>query len=395
MADLNATTYNKILSKGIEANLPVNIGVNKLRFTTDTGRLFLDNEGTDRVEITDFVKGKTKDEILGTLAPLPKFYFASDTQEIYYYDTTGDEWKSISVSTTQYAVESGHSINADTASYATNASSSSYSNDAISNITRNGLVFTVTKNDNSTFTFDQQDNDTTYALATTASSGLMPALEGGTTKYLRADGSWGTVATSDTKVTQTESTANNNYEVLLSNNASTAEETDGVKKSSGMKYNPFTGNLTISGNLTDKFGLQSIRRISEAEYNALSTEEKNNGTIYNIYDKTGSSAILPGDFVGATTATAGEHGLVPAPTTADVEKFLKGDGTWAESTDTTYDNMTINEGVQGSSTISRVMTAANLKGILQGSTYIYSYAPCVEADFDFGELTANSEVYNQ
>lgn len=35
------------------------------------------------------------------------------------------------------------------------------------------------------------------------------------------------------------------------------------------------------------------------------------------------------DFTGATSQAAGAHGLVPAPTTGDISKFLKGDGTWA------------------------------------------------------------------
>jgi len=35
------------------------------------------------------------------------------------------------------------------------------------------------------------------------------------------------------------------------------------------------------------------------------------------------------DFTGATSQEAGAHGLVPAPTTGDISKFLKGDGTWA------------------------------------------------------------------
>lgn len=35
------------------------------------------------------------------------------------------------------------------------------------------------------------------------------------------------------------------------------------------------------------------------------------------------------DFTGATAQAAGVHGLVPAPTTGDISKFLKGDGTWA------------------------------------------------------------------
>ena len=41
-------------------------------------------------------------------------------------------------------------------------------------------------------------------------------------------------------------------------------------------------------------------------------------------------------FGGATSSVAGSAGLVPAPTTSDPDKFLKGDGTWATPTDTTY-----------------------------------------------------------
>lgn len=36
------------------------------------------------------------------------------------------------------------------------------------------------------------------------------------------------------------------------------------------------------------------------------------------------------DFTGATTTEDGTNGLVPAPTTADVESYLKGDGTWGK-----------------------------------------------------------------
>ena len=42
------------------------------------------------------------------------------------------------------------------------------------------------------------------------------------------------------------------------------------------------------------------------------------------------------DFTGATSSVAGSAGLVPAPTTSDPDKFLKGDGTWGTPTDTTY-----------------------------------------------------------
>lgn len=37
------------------------------------------------------------------------------------------------------------------------------------------------------------------------------------------------------------------------------------------------------------------------------------------------------DFTGATSSSDGAHGLVPAPQIADKDKFLKGDGSWAEA----------------------------------------------------------------
>lgn len=39
--------------------------------------------------------------------------------------------------------------------------------------------------------------------------------------------------------------------------------------------------------------------------------------------------LIPSDFTGTDGVDAGTHGLVPAPTAADVDKFLKSDGTWA------------------------------------------------------------------
>ena len=38
------------------------------------------------------------------------------------------------------------------------------------------------------------------------------------------------------------------------------------------------------------------------------------------------------DFTGATSSTAGAHGLVPAPSAGDEGKALLGDGTWGEAT---------------------------------------------------------------
>lgn len=51
-----------------------------------------------------------------------------------------------------------------------------------------------------------------------------------------------------------------------------------------------------------------------------------NGDDYATYNQ--FNVYSYSDFTGATSSTAGSHGLVPAPTTSDVDKYLKGDGTW-------------------------------------------------------------------
>ena len=43
------------------------------------------------------------------------------------------------------------------------------------------------------------------------------------------------------------------------------------------------------------------------------------------------SGQLPGDMTGATSSTAGTHGLVPAPAAGSEGKYLKGDGTWGDA----------------------------------------------------------------
>ena len=48
------------------------------------------------------------------------------------------------------------------------------------------------------------------------------------------------------------------------------------------------------------------------------------------YNGNGGGGTTYSDFVGATSEANGTHGLVPAPLIADRNKYLKGDGTWAE-----------------------------------------------------------------
>ena len=188
--------YPKILSKGYYSSLAgTSIEQDKLRFTLDTGQIFLDT-ADERVEFTDFVKGLTEAQIQDTFAPLPKFYLSSDTHKLFYHD--GEEWLIVA----EQNVDSvDHATNADTATYATKASQDSQgqtiNSTYIKNVSVNGRTVTFTKGNGSTFSITTQDTNTTYTNMKGATSsaagtaGLVPApAAGDQTDFLRGDGTW-------------------------------------------------------------------------------------------------------------------------------------------------------------------------------------------------------------
>lgn len=82
----DATTYEKLFYRGVEANIPeANDGA--ILFTTDSEKLFIDY-GESHIEITDFVKGYDTSTILDITSPLDKIYLASDSNHLYYHDGT-------------------------------------------------------------------------------------------------------------------------------------------------------------------------------------------------------------------------------------------------------------------------------------------------------------------
>jgi phage minor structural protein, N-terminal region len=88
-------------------------------------------------------------------------------------------------------------------------------------------------------------------------------------------------------------------------------------------------------------------------------------------------------FIGATTSTDGEDGLVPAPLIADKDKFLKGDGTWSTPPDTTYDVFEAPETSQDT----------GVNGLVPAPTYAEVQANKVlQADGTWVEQTGGTEV---
>ena len=95
----------------------------------------------------------------------------------------------------------------------------------------------------------RDDANTTYDVVSKTANGLAPQLpnETTTTKYLRQDGTWVAPPNDDNKVTQTNSTDNADYRVLMSASANDTTSTEGSKKSTRLTFNPSTGELSTTG----------------------------------------------------------------------------------------------------------------------------------------------------
>ena len=91
-----ASTYTSILYRGTKATLPTAVDGNIL-LATDTEELFIDY-GQSHIKISDIVTGMSSTQIVAIQSPLDKIYVASDTQQLYYYDSTA--WVNISINHT-------------------------------------------------------------------------------------------------------------------------------------------------------------------------------------------------------------------------------------------------------------------------------------------------------
>ena len=87
----------------------------------------------------------------------------------------------------------------------------------------------------------------------------------------------------------------------------------------------------------------------------------------------------------ASSNNAGTAGLVPAPTKGKQTSFLRGDGTWAIPTNTTYDAMTLNEAKTGTAIIARTITAKVLHDKI---------STMIPTSMDWSNITNKPSLYN-
>ena len=226
--------------------------------------------------------------------------------------------------------------------------------------------------------------NTTYGTVSTSANGLAPKVTS-TGAYLRGDGTWAT----PTNTTYAAATTAALGLVKTGSNITNSSGTISITKdnvTSALGYTPPTTNTTYGTGTTSVSGLtklytgtgsntdgtmtqSAINSALSGKANSSHTHTKsqitdfptiptvNNPTITFTQNgsskgtitlnQSGSSTIALSDtnttygtMGAATSSAAGSAGLVPAPASGKQSQFLRGDGTWATPTNTTYGTAT-------------------------------------------------------
>lgn len=181
----------------------------------------------------------------------------------------------------------------------------------------------------------------TGATSSTAGvAGIVPApAAGDQNKFLKGDGTWANVSTTDTKVEQNISSANTDFPLLLSYYDKTSDTTTAqtVNRVASIYANPSTGNITATSfngvtlatpgaGDANKF-LTGAGVWSTISYSPTVTTGTKLGSI-----TIGSSSqdIKVPNMVGANGTNAGAAGIVPAPVATDNTLYLRGDADYAD-----------------------------------------------------------------
>lgn len=210
--------------------------------------------------------------------------------------------------------------------------------------------------------------DTTYSAFTGATSsaagtsGLVPApAVGDDTKYLSGDGTWKTINTSSVTVfynnydspagalysdsamttavkgEDVEAAFNQGKVIICYKSRSDANRYVEVVNLGYFRWVPnylWVGMAMESGAyFTNRFYYSDKTTTTCSRETTTFQEPLIAGANISIIDGPNGPTISATDhtysaFTGATSSVAGSEGLVPAPTTSDPDKFLKGDGTW-------------------------------------------------------------------
>jgi hypothetical protein len=211
----------------------------------------------------------------------------------------------------------------------TGSFATSITNNAVTNAMLAQVATATFKGRTTAATGNVEDLTATQATAllntfTSTLKGLVPASGGGTTTFLRADGTWAATGVSDgDKGDITVSASGATW--TIDPNAVTLGKLAQVSTATFLgRTTAATGNVealtaTQATALLDPF-TTSTKGLVPAPTTSTGKFLKDDGS----WDVVSQDA-----FTGATSGAAGTQGLVPAPSAGQEQSYLKGDGTWA------------------------------------------------------------------
>lgn len=172
-----------------------------------------------------------------------------------------------------------------------------------------------------------EDKDTTYSAMkgattdTAGAAGLVPAPEAGTsTRYLRSDGTWVTPP-------------NTTYGAATTTAAGLMSAADKAKLN-GIANN--ANNYTHPSYTAKSSGFYKVTVDATGHVSATASVGKSDITALGIPAQDTTYSVM----TAASSSAAGASGLVPAPAAGKQGQYLRGDGTWATPTNTTYSDVT-------------------------------------------------------
>lgn len=194
--------------------------------------------------------------------------------------------------------------------------------------------------------------DTKYSAATTSTAGLMSAADKQKLDGISASADVNQNAFSNVTVGSTTIAADTTTGTLTlvagSNVTITPDAaTDKITiAATDTKYSNATTGTSGLMSATDKAKLDGITASADSVSFSRSLASgikvgtiTINGTATDLYAPTNTDTTYS-DMKGATTSTAGTHGLVPAPAAGAATRYLRSDGTWQVPPNTTYSTAT-------------------------------------------------------
>lgn len=161
----------------------------------------------------------------------------------------------------------------------------------------------VTKSDITALGIPGQDTNTTYSLATTGADGLMRALDGSTSHYMRGDGTWGTPPNT------TYGNATTSSSGLMS--AADKAKLDGIASGANAYSLPTASGTTLGGvktgaNITNSSGTISVTKANVVAALGYTPPTQDTNTTYSA----GAGLSLSGTTfsLGDSGVTAGTYG---------------------------------------------------------------------------------------